>query len=276
MKDGWKILGVVALGAVILASGVAIGWMTRSPSGLQQGAYVGPGWMMGGSQQTPYSGMMGGYGGMMGGSGMMGYGGAGMMGGYVPDDSLIPKTGERLTLDQATSVVEAYLSAYGDDNLKLVEVMQFDNHFYAEIEEKDTGIHAFELLVDPLTATVYPEPGPNMMWNIRYGMMAGGGYMGRRGMMGSTGMMGGLATAGSGTEMPVTPDKAVGLAQEALNTLLPGTPAADEADAFYGYYTMHVLRDGKVSGMLSVNGYSGEVWLHTWHGGFVDTTEESQ
>jgi hypothetical protein len=76
--------------------------------------------------------------------------------------------------------------------------------------------------------------------------------------------------------MPVTSDQALKLAQEALDKLLPGTTTSDEADAFYGYYTIHVLRDGKVSGMLSVNGYSGEVWLHTWHGEFIDMTEESQ
>jgi hypothetical protein len=50
---------------------------------------------------------------------------------------------------------------------------------------------------------------------------------------------------------------------------LPGTTVADEADAFYGYYTLHVLRDGKTIGMLSVNGFTGTVWYHTWHGNFV-------
>jgi len=30
-----------------------------------------------------------------------------------------------------------------------------------------------------------------------------------------------------------------------------------------------VEQDGKVIGMLSVNGTSGQVWYHTWHGAFV-------
>ena len=49
--------------------------------------------------------------------------------------------------------------------------------------------------------------------------------------------------------------------------------AAAEADGFYGYYTIHVLSDGQVYGMLSVNGYSGQVWYHNWHGQFVDMLE---
>jgi len=43
----------------------------------------------------------------------------------------------------------------------------------------------------------------------------------------------------------------------------------DEAEAFYGYYTVHVLTNGEVSGMLSVNGATGRVWFHTWHGAFI-------
>jgi hypothetical protein len=48
-----------------------------------------------------------------------------------------------------------------------------------------------EVLINRPGNRVYPEPGPNMMWNTKYGMMSGGGYgrmMGPgRGMMGPTG-----------------------------------------------------------------------------------------
>jgi hypothetical protein len=40
-------------------------------------------------------------------------------------------------------------------------------------------------------------------------------------------------------------------------------------EQFPGYYTVHILKSGKVTGMLSVNGYSGQVWYHTWHGAFI-------
>jgi len=31
--------------------------------------------------------------------------------------------------------------------------------------------------------------------------------------------------------------------------------------------------DGKMAGMLSVNGFSGDVWPHTWHGQFIEEAE---
>ena len=62
--------------------------------------------------------------------------------------------------------------------------MEFDNHFYAEVEEKSTEVHAFELLVNRWTGSIVPEPGPNMMWNTKYGHM-GAGMMGRRGGQGT-------------------------------------------------------------------------------------------
>jgi len=38
---------------------------------------------------------------------------------------------------------------------------------------------------------------------------------------------------------------------------------------FYGYYTIEVLSNGTTYGMLSVNGYTGQIWYHTWHGTFI-------
>ena len=42
---------------------------------------------------------------------------------------------------------------------------------------------------------------------------------------------------------------------------------------FYGYYTLDFEKDGRIAGMLSVNGYSGQVFLHTWHGTFIEEAE---
>ncbi|MBI4281950.1 MAG: hypothetical protein HY672_00470 [Chloroflexi bacterium] len=197
-------------------------WTSESP---QQPYPYGPGGMMGG--------MMGGW------------------GGYVPDS-------QPLTLEQAAKAVSPYLSAYGHD-LKLKEVMEFAENFYAEVEEQSTGIHAIELLVDKYTGQVYPEMGPNTMWNTKYGMMSQ--------MMGSY-YIGGAPTAA----MSVTSEQASALAQQFLEANRTGLIVAD-ADAFYGYYTLHTLRDGQVEGMLSVNGYTGAVWYHNWHGPFVGMEE---
>jgi hypothetical protein len=129
----------------------------------------------------------------------------------------------------------------------------------AEVAERSTGIHAFELLIDRYSGRVYPDPGPNMMWNTRYGHM--GGWRAQP-----------SGSPGAGT-LPVTPQQARAGAQQWLARYLPGTAAADEADAFYGYYTIHVLRDGQIAGMLSVNGDSGQVWYHSWHGEFIGLRE---
>ena len=185
-----------------------------------------------------------------------GWMGPGMMSGYrgwTYSSSNTP-----LTLDQAIEAANQYLAAYGNPDLTITEVMEFAENFYAEVEEESSGIHAFELLIDRYTGSVYPEPGPNMMWNTKYGHMGG--------------MMGwGSWQAGSTTS--VSPETALELAQEWLDKYLPGTSVAEKADTFYGYYTIHVLKDGQVYGMLSVNGYTGDVWYHTWHGDFIGMKE---
>jgi len=201
--------------------------------------------------------------GMMGGGGM-----GGMMGGYGPAG---PVGASPLSIEAAQGAVESYLDRLGNPDLALKEVMIFDNHAYAEIVEKSTGIGAMEVLIDPISLTIYPEHGPNMMWNLKYSGMGS--------MMG--GMMGGWRTwqtpgtaAQLSTEMPVNPEQAVKLAQDYLDSYLPGTQVEEHVDQFYGYYTLHTLSAGQTSGMLSVNGFSGQVFPHTWHGAFITMSEE--
>jgi len=67
-------------------------------------------------------------------------------------------------------------------------------------------------------------------------------------------------------------DKAIEYAQSYLDRAMPGTIAA-EPHAFYGYYTLHTERNGQITGMLSVNGYTGQVWYHDWHGPFISMSE---
>lgn len=270
MKAFLKWTGLILI-AVVIGLGLAVGYValvrsqTSTAAALQATAVaeywsapntitqtvpygLGHGMMWRGQRRGNFGswgmgpGMMGGYG-----FGHMG----GMMGGYGYGYS---GTGSPLTLDQAVEAAEKYVTAFGNSDLELAEVMEFSNHFYAEVEEKSTGVHAFELLVDRRTGSVTPEPGPNMMWNTKYGHMGWG--------------WGQTAEA-----MTVTPEQARTAAQQWLDANLPGTTAAAEADAFYGYYTVHVLTDGEIYGMLSVNGYTGQVWYHTWHGTFVEMKE---
>lgn len=208
--------------------------------------------------------------------------GAGMMGGGMMEWGYTGSTNaDPLTLDQAHDAVEEFLADLNNSDLELGEVMIFDNHAYAQIVEESTGIGALEVLVDPVTLAVYPELGPNMMLNLKYGMMSGfsGSSFGGHGMMGG-GMMGGFGFPGRSNylpanisdEMPVSPEQAVEAAQDYLDSYLPDYQADEYADPFYGYYTLHTLKDGEVVGMLSVNGFSGQVFLHTWHGELLEMT----
>ena len=224
-----------------------------------------------------------GYGGMMGNGHMgtsmgMGMGGDGMMGG---NGSPANPNAQRLSGDQVRKAVGDYLNRYyNGQGLTIEEIMEFQNNFYAQIKESAPGINAFELLIDPYTGNVWPEYGPNMMWNTKYGHMAqsaGGGMdMMGRGMMGGNGMMGGYNGYAQPNQpgqptanMPVTAQQAVQDAQQYLDAQGTGLTAEGQPDTFYGYYTVHALKNGNVVGMLSVNGYTGQVWYHTWHGTFI-------
>jgi hypothetical protein len=265
------ILAIVVIGAGLVGGGLYFGRMSGSwgygsnmmngytATGVQTGptgyAAVGPmgAGMMGG-------GMMGGN--MMGGAfGMMSGAGNAALYGIQP-----------LSISAAQNAVEAYLGGLRNNDLTVGEVIIFDNQAYARIDEKSTGHAALEVLVDPVTLAVYPEPGANMMWNLKYGMMSGAGVGMMGGYSAGTGMMGGATAVNPADPMLVTPEQAVETAQRYLTTYLPGTQAESKPDTFYGYYTLEILRNSQMAGMLSVNGYTRQVILHTWHGRFIETS----
>jgi len=278
---------VVALTTGVLAQGMGPG---RGGSGMMGGGRnIGPG-MMQGSVVTPTMplapaqggnggfgqgmlGMMQGNSGFGGGLGMMSRGMMEMMGGDMMgmmgaddgepgvDPGPAPK---RLTAAEVAKAVDAYLAQnYNNPDLEVVELMEFEKNFYAQVAEKSTEINAFELLIDPYTGVVWPEYGPNMMWNTRYGHMNGMGGM----------MMQGWGGKGIGeptADTPVTVDQARKNAQAYLDARKSGLTIEEDTDVFYGYYTVHTLdKEGNTVGMLSVNGYTGRVWYHTWHGKFI-------
>jgi hypothetical protein len=154
----------------------------------------------------------------------------------------------------------------------------FDQNAYLIVKEASTGNGAFELLVDPGSQVVYPEYGPNMMWNLKYGclnmeqMMGGNNSMMGHGMMGNCN--GNNATPPNvSAKMSVNSEQAIEFAQKYLDANIPGATVSHNPTKFYGYYTLDFEKDGKVAGMLSVNGYSGQVFPHTWHGTFIEESE---
>jgi len=165
-------------------------------------------------------------------------------------------------MDRASSIAERYLRSLNNPDLAIGEIMEFEQNFYGIYYERSTGIGAFEMLIDKATGRIFPEYGPNMMWNTKYGH---GGMMGG----GPTGMMGSPLHSGP---MAIDEDEAVQEGQEFLDRVYPGTTAEDP-HLFYGYYTLHVTKDGEIYGMLSVNGYDGAVWYHNWHGAYIRSRE---
>jgi hypothetical protein len=254
----WKIITIV--GAILVATALvtasAFAYMggrgfnslygTNTATGAY-GAYTG--------------GMMGGYGYPQTGTqatypGQYGMGGCRGRTGYAGITA--PTTGTPITIDTAVGIAQNYVASLSNKDLAIDEVEEYTQNFYVLVKEKSTGLGAFEMLIDKYTGAIAPEMGPNMMWNTKYGMMSGG-------------MMGWTAGTTTGP-MTVTVDQAKAYAQQFLTANYPGTTVGG-IDTFYGYYHVDVLSAGNTYGMLSVNGYTGQVWYHTWHGAFIQAVE---
>lgn len=181
----------------------------------------------------------------------MGYRGNMMGGGMM---ALYSAQAQPLSQAELQRQLEAFAQRYGS-GARLKDLMPFSENTYAQVvDAKGQGLR--EIIVNRYTGVVMPEPGPNIMWNTRYGMGYGGGY----------GMMGGYAQGQNQTPPAPRYDQAAAqkLAETFLAGYLPGAKVM-EAQAFPGYYTLDYGRTA-IEGMLSVNAYTGEVCLHTWHG----------
>ena len=163
---------------------------------------------------------------------------------------------QNISFEKVKSAAEKYLNDIGLQNVKIKEIMEFSNNFYIETVEKDTGFGAIELLFDKTNGSIFPEYGPNMMWNQKYGMhssFSGNQYE---------------------NNMTIDEQKAIEIANNYLAKISQNEFAGDEGQKFYGYYTVDTInKDGTVVGMLSVNGFTGQVWYHNWHGTFIGMEE---
>ncbi len=188
-------------------------------------------------------------------------GGCGSFGGYstVPPTYANGTYATQLNITTAETIATSYLSRLNNPDLAVKEIEEYSLNFYVQYYEKSSGIGAFEMLINPYTGAITPEPGPNMMWNTKYGMMSG--------------MMGFYAGTPTAT-MPASADQANADAQQWLNINIPGATVG-EVFPFYGYYHVMAMVNGTNYGMMSVNGYTGEVWYHTWHGTFIQEVDLS-
>lgn len=187
--------------------------------------------------------------GMMGGDGMMGpsvVSGMHMMNGMMGYYSEVPVP---LSHEDAEMIAVKYLKSLNNPDLIIDEFEEYSHNFYVSIVEKSAERGAFEVIIDRYGGSIQAEP-QSMMWNAKYGMMSGS----------------------RGAEMTVTTEQAMKIAQDFVDVVFPGTKA-DEIVTYYGYYTVMTALNGEHYGMLSVNGFSGEVWYHTWHGMFISEVE---
>lgn len=227
--------------------------------------------------------------GLLGAAVAQGMMGGGMMGGNVTGGgmmSIYAASSRPISQDEARRRAEGFAARYGQE-VKIRDFMVFTENYYVQIVNSKTGLGLGELLVDRYTGVVQPEYGPNMVWNTRYGM-GGGGMTGGNMMGGNTmgngqnqgapgvmqggqgqGMMG--ATPNQGQVAPATVRYNLAGAEKLAATFvagyLPGGKVL-EGLAFPGYYTFDYGRKA-IEGMLSVNAYTGEVWVHGWHGLFL-------
>ena len=188
-----------------------------------------------------------GYAGSMHGSstwdrGMGGDMGGGMMGGWSWSSG---RAGPVQDLEAARSRAEDAAAQLGS-GLSVGEVMEFEDNYYAELQDGEGGL-ATEVLIDPDTGAVQPEFGPAMMWNQDYAIMRN-----------------------PRTQTTVTAEEA---RERAGKWAQDRGVEVGEAEEFPGYYTLHTLRNGRVEGMVSVHASTGEVWYHDWHGQFLGMSE---
>lgn len=184
---------------------------------------------------------------------------------------------EPLDLAEAQEAVNQYLSQTGLEGLTSGEIMIFENHAYAVIQEEAGGMGAFEVLIDPISKDVFPEPGPNMMWNLKYDL--------HDHRPGEGPMMGGNLSPvypevnpeyaeQTSLSMPISAEEAREYAADYLGETQPDWELSHHLTTFYGYYTIDLEKEGEITGMLSVNGYTGRVFYHHWHGAFVEKSSE--
>ncbi len=166
--------------------------------------------------------------------------------------------GEKYGYEDLKEKVETYISRYKEE-LSIGDIFIYeDSEYYFSIVEEDTGRGAMELLANPYTGGIFPEYGPNMMWNLKYGMHTRGGMMGR--------FYSRFSNHWVYSDNEISVKEAYDIGNRYVNVNISSEAGvSEEPHEFYGYYTFHIEENGEVLGMLSVNGFTGEVWFHDWH-----------
>jgi len=201
--------------------------------------------------------------GMMWGGGGTGYGPGMMGGGYGPGYGMGPGMmgwgnypyaypGKKIDENELKQIAQNYLHTTGNPDLTFTGYIEYAPGYAIGFKEKSSGIHAFEIYIDKIYESAYPEMGPYMMWNTKYGHMMMGNY-----------------SYGSASQMSITEKKAKSLAEEYIKSLLPNASLDNDIETFYGFYEFVIKVDGKPYSHLFVNGYTGQDWYWNPHGPII-------
>ncbi|TDX35502.1 hypothetical protein C7954_1589 [Halanaerobium congolense] len=142
---------------------------------------------------------------------------------------------------------------YGDQ-FQIVDMIAYSNSpYYLVVREENKKEAAFALMFDPVRRVVYPEYGPNMMWNRNYGMAFMMGWNDRT------------------NRSQIDREQALENARDFASS--NGLRVKDNGYQFSGYYSFYVENNNQPVGLVSVNAYSGEVWAHNWNGNLIEIIE---
>ncbi len=199
---------------------------------------------------------------------------------------------EPLTLEEAGQAAKEFLQRANLEHLDLGRILVFESGAYVVVEKAGSEEGAFELQVDPLTRLASVEFGPTMIWNTEFGLSSGhfpGPAHLRRLEHGFDHVWMlpprraralrlfhrsiGTAEAPPEAEGGVTGEEALAVAQRYLEAHASNLTLAREAQAFPGYFTIDILKDGVVHGLISVNAETGQVWPHKWRGKVVEASK---
>ncbi len=167
-----------------------------------------------------------------------------------------------LTADQAKQAAQTYLQNMKTSGLEVGQVITVNSSAYVEIKETQGGVGAFELWVDPVSKKARLLPGGNMEWNLKYGGVIQNSLYGGQNSTAPT-------PAAVSADMPISSDQVLKIAQQFLDEHKINAQVGKTPIEFYGYYTIDFSQNGKTMGLLSVNGYNGQIVIDSRFGAFA-------
>jgi hypothetical protein len=135
--------------------------------------------------------------------------------------------------------------------VEIVRIIETTQYFYVVLRESATGVGAFELLVDPITGKIGIENGPSQFWNTKYGIWGNG----------------------KSTINGISAGQALNKAFTLTSKKNPPSSIDPQPVMFNGYYSFFEKENDQIVGVISVNGFTGEVEPHTWLGKVLQVRE---